>query len=61
MTPSQVRKLDTDLREYCEPIVEGMGRLEWRRALELYLTGLLLDGKRKSVESMAGRLMEGVR
>ncbi len=58
MTPEQMRKLDTELREYFESMVEGMGRLERRRALEMYLTGLLLDGERKSVEPMAGRLVE---
>lgn len=56
-----MRKLDAELREYFESMVEGMGRLERRRALELYLTGLLLDGERKSVEPMAGRLVEDVR
>jgi SRSO17 transposase len=58
MTPAQMRKLDAELREYFESMVEGMGRTERRRALELYLTGLLLDGERKSVEPMAGRLVE---
>ncbi|MFP2913007.1 IS701 family transposase [Pyxidicoccus sp. 3LFB2] len=56
-----MRKLDRELREYFESMVEGMGRLERRRALELYLTGLLLDGERKSVEPMAGRLVEEAR
>lgn len=53
-----MRKLDGELREYLESMVEGMGRLERRRAMEQYLTGLLLDGERKSVEPMAGRLVE---
>jgi len=35
-----------------------MGRTERRRAMELYFTGLLLDGERKSVEPMAARLVE---
>ncbi|MCP3136898.1 IS701 family transposase [Pyxidicoccus sp. QH1ED-7-1] len=56
-----MRKLDRELREYFESMVEGMGRQERRRALELYLTGLLLDGERKSVEPMAGRLVEDIR
>ncbi|MBZ4400273.1 transposase [Myxococcus sp. XM-1-1-1] len=38
-----------------------MGRLERRRAMEAYLTGLLLDGERKSVEPMASRLVEDTR
>ena len=58
MTPAQMRKLDAELREDFDSMVEGMGRTERRRALELYLTGLLLEGERKSVEPMAGRLVE---
>jgi SRSO17 transposase len=53
-----MRKLDAELREYFESMVEGMGRLERRRAMELYLTGLLLEGERKSVEPMARRLAQ---
>ncbi len=53
-----MRKLDAELREYIEAMVADMGRLERRRAMELYLTGLLLDGERKSVEPMAARLVD---
>ncbi|MFP2924399.1 transposase [Pyxidicoccus sp. 3LG] len=35
-----------------------MGRTERRRALGGYVTGLLLDGERKSIEPMAARLVE---
>jgi SRSO17 transposase len=49
------------LREYFESMVEGMGRRERRRVLELHLTRLLLDEERKSVEPMAGRLVEEAR
>jgi SRSO17 transposase len=55
MTPGQMRKLDAELREYFESML-GMGRLERRRAMDLYLTGMLLEGERKSVEPMARRL-----
>ncbi|MFC1612161.1 transposase, partial [Myxococcota bacterium] len=34
-----------------------MGRPERRRAMALYLTGLLMDGERKSVVAMASRLV----
>jgi hypothetical protein len=37
---------------------DGMGRTERRRALDGYVTGLLLDGERKSIEPMATRLAE---
>lgn len=58
MTPAQIRKLDSELREYIESMVADMGRLERRRAMEQYLLGLLLEGERKSVEPMAARLVE---
>jgi SRSO17 transposase len=58
MTPTQMRKLDAELSEYFESMVEGMGRLERRRAMKQYLTGLLLEGERKSIEPIAGRLVE---
>ncbi|MFY0583879.1 transposase [Cystobacter fuscus] len=51
-------QLDRELSEYLETMVEGLGRSERRRALELYLTDLLLDGERKSVEPMAARMVE---
>src|SRR6218665_1882583 len=58
MTRREMSHLDGELSEYLETMVEGLGRSERRRALELYLTGLLLDGERKSVEPMAARLVE---
>jgi SRSO17 transposase len=58
MTHREMRKLDRELSEYLETMVEGLGRSERRQALEWYLTGLLLDGERKSVEPMAARLVE---
>jgi hypothetical protein len=39
-------------------MLEGLGRSERLRALLCYLTGLLLDGERKSIEPMASRLVE---
>jgi SRSO17 transposase len=59
MTPSQVRKLERELREYIGFLTDGMGRPERRDAMGLYLTGLLLDGERKSIEPMAARLVDG--
>jgi len=61
MTPAQMRALDRELSLYFESMVTGMGRAERRRAMELYLTGLLLDGERKSIEPMAGRLVDDAR
>ena len=53
-----MRQLDQKLSEYMESMVEGMGRSERRRAMEWYLTGLLLDGERKRLEPMAARRVE---
>src|SRR3954469_21050286 len=41
-----------------ESMLTGMGRPERRRAMADYLMGLLLDGDRKSMEPMAGRLVD---
>ena len=54
----EIKKLEHELDEYIESFVIGMGREERRRALGWYITGLLLDGERKSIEPMAGRLVE---
>ena len=56
MTPAQLRALDRELSAYLQSMVAGMGRVERRHAMELYLTGLLLDGDRKSTQPMAIRL-----
>ncbi|MDP3951331.1 IS701 family transposase [Microbacterium sp.] len=43
---------------YIESFFTGLGREERRRALGWYVTGLLLDGERKSIEPIAARLVE---
>jgi SRSO17 transposase len=58
MTPAQLKKLDKALGSYLDYLTDGMGRPERRRALAWYLTGLLLDGERKTVVGMANRLVE---
>ena len=59
MTPAQLKKLDTALSSYLDYLTDGMGRPERCRALQWYLTGLLLDGERKTVAAMANRLVDG--
>jgi SRSO17 transposase len=54
-------KLDRELREYLESMTQEMGRPERRQAMSLYVTGLLLDGERKSIEPIAARLVDDVR
>jgi SRSO17 transposase len=58
MTPAQLKRLDRELGEYIEWLTDGMGRPERRESLGLYLTGLLLDGERKSIEPLASRLVD---
>lgn len=56
MTPNQLKKLDHELDAFLDEMVAGMGRPERRAAMAHYVTGLLLDGERKSVQPMAARL-----
>src|SRR5215468_1085743 len=58
MRLSQIKKLDRELTEYVESMTADMGRPERRRAMGWYVTGLLLDGERKSIEPMAARLVD---
>jgi len=45
--------------EFCGEIFESMRRKDQRRWGEVYVRGLMLDGKRKSIEPMAARLADG--
>jgi SRSO17 transposase len=58
MTPRLLQKLRTELSAFLEEMLEGQGRPERRDALGHYITGLLLDGERKSIQPMAARLTE---
>jgi SRSO17 transposase len=49
-------KLDSQLSEFLDYMTDGLGRPERRRALSLYLMGLLLSGERKNVVAMGRRL-----
>lgn len=57
MTPTQLKKLDRELGTFLDEMITGMGRPERRSAMAHYITGLLLDGERKSVQPMAARLV----
>jgi len=48
-------RLETYLRDLLEPV----GRSDRRYWGSVYVRGLLLDGKRKSIEPMANRLADG--
>lgn len=47
------------LVEFASEVLESMARKDQRRWGEVYLRGLMLDGKRKSIEPMAARLPDG--
>ena len=61
MKPSLLKRLQEELGEYLDVLIVGMGRPERRRAMSWYVTGLLLDGERKSVEPIAARLVDDAR
>jgi SRSO17 transposase len=58
MTPRQLEKLDQELSTFLAEMTDGQGRPERRAALAQYITGLLLDGERKSIQPMAMRLIK---
>jgi SRSO17 transposase len=59
MKLSQLRSIERRLDEYVEDFSAELGRSERRYWCKLYLTGLLLDGERKSIEPMAARVPGG--
>jgi SRSO17 transposase len=58
MRAAELHTLDRELRADIDSFVDGMGRPERRRAMSWYITGLLLDGERKSIDPMAARLVD---
>lgn len=50
--------MDAELTEFVDELFEGFGRRERVENLGHYLTGLLLDGDRKSIEPIAARLVD---
>jgi SRSO17 transposase len=58
MNRREIARLDRELSTYVDELLDGMGRKERVRAMGWYITGLLLDGERKSIEPMAARLVD---
>jgi SRSO17 transposase len=58
MNRREIERLDRELSGFIDSMIDGMGRPERRRAMGAYITGLLLDGERKSVLPMAARLVD---
>ena len=59
VTPTQLRRIRTRLTAFAEDIFASIPRKDQRRWGQRYLRGLLLDGKRKSIQPMATRLARG--
>ena len=58
MTPHALKRLDRELSTFVDTLTTGLGRSERRAAMGQYITGLLLDGERKSIEPIAARLVD---
>ena len=59
LTDRQLQRVRGRLVEFAGEMFEPMRRRDQRRWGEVYLRGLMLDGKRKSIEPMAARLEDG--
>jgi SRSO17 transposase len=58
VTPQALKRLDRELTTFIDALTAGFGRPERRTAMTQYITGLLLDGERKSIEPIAARLVD---
>ena len=58
ITPAELVAVRGRLEAFAEDILESLPRKDQRARGECYLRGLMLDGRRKSVEPMAQRLGE---
>jgi len=59
LSERELARVRERLVEFSDEMFESMRRKEQRRWGECYLRGLMLDGKRKSIEPMAARLEDG--
>lgn len=56
MNRRSLAKLRRELEAFATELTDGLGRLERRRALMQYISGLLLEGERKAIAPMAQRM-----
>src|SRR3954451_20842254 len=56
MTPEEMDQVRPRLVAFAAEMLGGLARSDQRAKGELYLRGLMLDGKRKSMQPMADRL-----
>jgi SRSO17 transposase len=59
LSAGELSRVRGRLVEFASEVFESMARKDQRRWGEVYLRGLMLDGKRKSIEPMAARLPDG--
>jgi hypothetical protein len=59
MTPAELARVRRRLVAFATEVFEPLARADQRRWGEVYLGGLMLDGKRKSIQPMASRLPDG--
>ncbi|MDT3440593.1 IS701 family transposase [Pseudofrankia sp. BMG5.37] len=59
MTPEEMEQVRPVMEEFAARMLADLPRSDQRAKGELYLRGLLLDGRRKSLQPMAGRLGVG--
>ena len=59
MRPQELAKVRGELVTFATEMFAPLPRKDQRRWGEVYLRGLMLDGRRKSVEPMAARLSDG--
>ena len=59
MQVAELKKVEKELGTFVEEFAPELGRAERRYWCKLYLTGLLLDGERKSIEPIAQRVPGG--
>ncbi len=57
--PAELARVRGRLVAFAEEMLAPLARSDQRRWGEVYLRGLMLDGKRKSIEPMAARLGDG--
>ena len=59
LSAAKLQRVRGRLVEFAAEMFEPMQRKDQRRWGEVYLRGLMLDGRRKSIEPMAARLADG--
>jgi SRSO17 transposase len=59
MTPAELARVRRRLVAFAAEVFQPLARVDQRRWGEVYLRGLMLDGKRKSIQPMAERLPDG--